>query len=143
MPSSIAIAEALLQLTMIIMIGLYFIFSNTVMNVLSNNNNGAETMVSINKDILNPTFLLCFVISGLAGGYFFYFHEGLQSLSGGVFFVGTTLVTIFFNVPLNDKLKDAEPEKLDAVWSEYLNKWVFWNHIRTASGVLSGLLMSF
>lgn len=138
----LAIVEALLQLSMIIMVGLYFTFSNTVMRVLSQSRDGANTMIEINKQILNPVFLACFGLSGIAGFYFCFFHSGFQSLAGIVFFIGTTLVTVFFNVPLNDKLKDAPPEELSWLWQTYLNKWVFWNHIRTGCAVLSGLLLS-
>lgn len=138
----LAIVEALLQLSMIIMVGLYFTFSNTVMRVLSQSRDGANTMIEINKQILNPLFLTCFGLSGLAGLYFCFFHSGFQSLAGIVFFIGTTLVTVFFNVPLNDKLKDAPPEDLSSLWQIYLEKWVFWNHVRTGCAVLSGLLLS-
>lgn len=56
----LSIVEALLQLSMIIMVGLYFIFSNTVMRVLATHHNGAEVMNGINAVILNPCFCFCF-----------------------------------------------------------------------------------
>lgn len=138
----LAIVESILQLSMIIMVGLYFTFSNTIMRVLSQSRDGANTMIEINKQILNPLFLTCFGLSGIAGFYFGFFHSGFQSLVGIVFFIGTTLVTVFFNVPLNDKLKDALPEDLSRLWQKYLDKWVLWNHLRTGCAVLSGLLLS-
>ncbi len=138
----IAIVEALLQLSMIIMIGLYFIFSNTIMRALSKRHDGANTMIEINQQILNPIFLGCFGLSALAGLYFFLFHTGFQSLAGIVFFTGTTLVTVFFNVPLNNTLRDTPAERVSGVWQTYLVKWVFWNHVRTWCAVGSGLLLS-
>lgn len=138
----LAIVEAILQLSMIIMVGLYFTFSNTLMRVLTKSRDGATTMIEINKQILNPLFLTCFGLSGLAGLYFCFFHSGFQSLAGIVFLIGTTLVTVFFNVPLNEKLKNAPSEKLASIWRTYLHKWVFWNHLRTGCAVLSGLLLS-
>ncbi|TRY29818.1 DUF1772 domain-containing protein [Aliiglaciecola sp. M165] len=137
----LTLIEALLQLSMIVMVGLYFVFSNTVMGALSQRTDGASTMVEINKQILNPTFLVCFAVSGLAGLYFFLFHCGFLSLAGIIFFTGTTLVTALFNVPLNNQLLDATGESLGTVWQKYLDKWVFWNHVRTASAVLSSLLL--
>lgn len=134
--------EALLQTSMIIMVGLYFIFSNTVIPVLSKTSEGANVMVDINKKILNPIFLSCFVISGFAGLYFFVYHAGSQSLAGIVFFIGTTLVTVLFNVPLNNKLKDTPDERLPDVWKTYQTKWLMWNHVRSLAGVASGLLLS-
>lgn len=135
--SLIAIVEALLQLSMIIMVGLYFTFSNTVMRALSTRSNGANTMIEINRQILNPLFLACFCLSGFAGLYFFEFHSGLRSIAGLIFVIGTTLVTAVFNVPLNNKLRDSSQDTLPDVWQNYLKRWVFWNHVRTASAVVS------
>lgn len=135
------IAEAIVKLTMIIMIGLYFIFSNTIMSVLSKIDNGADLMILINKKILNPLFLSCFFISGVGSLSLFFVSSGATAASSIVFFIGTVAVTVVFNVPLNDKLKDASKSELSAVWKEYLSKWVFWNHVRTICGITSGLLL--
>ncbi|MEP0357425.1 anthrone oxygenase family protein [Paraglaciecola sp.] len=138
----IAIFEATLQLTMIIMVGLYFVFSNTVMPVLAKHHDGAATMIKINKKILNPLFMICFISSGLAGLYFFLLHTGFLAAAGIVFFIGTTIVTIVFNVPLNDRLKNSLPQKRDEEWIKYLSKWVAWNHVRTLSGIVSAFLLA-
>lgn len=140
--SLITTVEALLQLSMIIMVGPYFTFSNTIMRALSTRSDGANTMIEINRQILNPLFLVCFCFSGFAGLYFFEFHSGLRSIAGLIFFIGTTLVTVIFNVPLNNKLRDSSQETLANIWQTYLTRWVFWNHVRTASAVVSGLLIS-
>ena len=138
---AVMIVEAVLQLSMTIMVGLYFIFSNTIMLVLSRHSDGASTMIKINKQILNPLFLICFCVSGLAGIYFFAFHTGAHAIAGLVFFVGTTLVTAFFNVPLNNSLRDAPKESVNQVWKTYLTRWVYWNHLRTLSAVVSGFML--
>ena len=48
-------------------------------------------------------------------------------LSGGLFyFLGTFLVTIFFNVPLNNALAKVTPDDADMTsraWSHYLSRW--------------------
>ncbi|BDX05924.1 DUF1772 domain-containing protein [Planctobacterium marinum] len=137
----ISILEVLLQLSMLLMMGLYFIFSNTLMPVLSRQKGGADTMIAINKVILNPLFMAGFIVSGLAGLYYFISFSGAKSLAGVVFFLGTTLVTVLFNVPLNNKLRDASELNKAAVWELYLKKWVFWNHVRTLCAVLSGFLL--
>ena len=87
----IVIVEALLQLSMITMVGLYFIFSNTIVRTLTTLESGAMVMVEINKSILNPVFMGFFILSGIAGLYFFVFTEGLLAIAGLVFFIGTTL----------------------------------------------------
>ena len=132
--------EALIQLSMIIMVGLYSVFSNTLMASLDKFESGADVMVEINKAILNPVFMAVFWISGLGSLYFVIVAEGLLFVSGLVFLVGTTLVTIARNVPLNSQLRDAGAER-GQVWSRYLDKWVFWNHVRTVAATTSGLLL--
>lgn len=140
-PNIQTIVEALLQLSMFLMMGLYFTFSNTLMPVLAQQSQGAETMVKINKVILNPLFLAGFAISGFAGIYTFFSFSGVQAIAGLVFFVGTTLVTVVFNVPLNDKLKDASQSSRSAIWEGYLVKWVFWNHVRTLCATIAGFML--
>ncbi|MCW9059862.1 MAG: DUF1772 domain-containing protein [Gammaproteobacteria bacterium] len=132
--------ESLIQLSMIIMVGLYFIFSNTVMASLVKFESGADVMVEINKVILNPVFMAVFWISGLGSLYLVIVAEGFLFISGLVFLVGTTLVTMVRNVPLNNQLQDAGAER-EQVWQRYLDKWVFWNHVRTVAATSSGLLL--
>lgn len=54
-------------------------------------------------------------------------------LAGGVIYVaGMFLVTMVFNVPLNNALA-ADPSSTGAasLWARYLNNWTLWNHLRT------------
>ena len=132
--------EPLIQLSMIIMVGIYFIFSNTVMPSLKRCDSGAEVMVEINRIILNPIFMAIFLISGFGSLYIAVFQEGLLMISGIIFFIGTTFVTITRNVPLNNQLRDATSERTQ-VWKKYLKEWVFWNHVRSICAVTSGLLL--
>ena len=135
------IVETIIKLSMIIMIGLYFTFSNTVMRVLTTFENGSDVMISINREILNPIFFGCFFISGVGSLSLFFMTTGLLASAGIIFFIGTVAVTIVFNVPLNNKLKDASENQRNDVWKEYLSKWVVWNHVRTFCGIFSGLLL--
>lgn len=139
----IEISEALLKLSMIIMIGLYFIFSNTVMKSLKNMESGADVMVEINRVIVNPVFMAIFILSGVGSVYFIFTAEGALRISGVIFFIGTTVITIIKNVPLNNKLEEkVAPNLRKEFWREYLQRWVFWNHLRTLSGITSGLLIA-
>lgn len=137
-----SLVEYLLQLSMLIMIGLYFIFSNTIMRALAKFESGADIMVAINKEILNPTFLMCFFISAAASAYFALFAEGFLATAGAIFFLGTFIITLFFNVPLNNKLRDFDDSNKKEIWQQYLAKWTFWNHVRTISAIVSGLFIS-
>lgn len=140
--SIMEIVESLLELSMIVMVGLYFIFSNTIMRTLANRSDGACVMNDINKDILNPVFLGLFVLSGVAGLYFLLFESNAKSVAGGIFFFGTTLVTVTRNVPLNNQLRDSSGDKITQVWRNYLDKWVFWNYVRSASAIIAGFLLA-
>ncbi len=136
------IVEALFELSMIVMVGLYFIFSNTIMRTLAMRSDGANVMNDINKDILNPIFLGGFVLSGVAGLYFLLFESNAKSVAGGIFFIGTTLVTVTRSVPLNNLLRDSSVDNIAQVWQRYLDKWVFWNHVRSASAIIAGFLLA-
>ena len=111
------------------------------MRALTNFDNGVHVMIEINRIILNPVFLGCFFISGVGSFCLFFISTGLLAYAGIVFFVGTVVVTVAFNVPLNNKLKDSSEHQKSAVWHEYLSKWVIWNHVRTLCGIFSSLLL--
>ena len=50
-----------------------------------------------------------------------------------LYLVGTILVTIIFNVPLNDALAAVDPATAHAsdLWTTYVKSWTAWNHVRT------------
>ena len=55
-------------------------------------------------------------------------------LAGSLLYIlCSLLVTIFFNVPLNDGLAAVAPDSAEgaATWTRYLAAWVPWNHLRT------------
>ena len=68
---------------------------------------------------------------------------GAAWLVGGslLYVIGTFVVTMFGNVPLNNRLEKVDPESVEAreVWALYLKRWVFWNHVRTLAA-LAGLV---
>ncbi len=59
-------------------------------------------------------------------------------LAGSLLYLaGTILVTIVFNVPLNNRLAAVAPESTEgaAMWQHYLRVWTAWNHVRTAASL--------
>jgi len=128
-----------------LMAGLFFVFSVTVMSALGKlpAPTGIAAMQSINATILSPLFLaafmgtalICVVLaivamlnwSGPASGWL---------VTGALFYVaGTFLVTIIFNVPMNDALAAATADSSEAagLWARYLSVWTGWNHVRTVT----------
>ena len=64
-------------------------------------------------------------------------------LGGAIsYFLGTFIVTIFGNVPLNDQLAAVSATDPDAVklWMRYLDRWTMWNHVRTVAAMVAALL---
>lgn len=127
--------------------GLFYAFSTFIMKALSNlpAAQGIAAMQSINVTILNPLFILVFMGTSLASlilGIFSSFNLGevnaVYLLAGGVFyFIGSFLVTVVYNVPLNDALAAADPATSEGVnlWNQYLSRWLAWNHVRTVASL--------
>lgn len=135
--------------------GLFFIFSNTVMTALAQlkDTQGAEAMNRINDEIQNPLFFIIFMGSALLSLFIILFEllvmsgdaNWLALTASAIFFVGCIFVTIIFNVPLNNRLAEAEKRGpgLKEMWDEYLSNWIKWNHVRTAACIISAVLMAF
>ena len=54
-----------------------------------------------------------------------------------LYLIGTILVTMAFNVPLNNKLASVSANSAEgaAVWKRYLSAWTTWNDVRTAASL--------
>jgi uncharacterized membrane protein len=64
--------------------------------------------------------------------------DAIYLLAGTLLYlVGTILVTIIFNVPLNDALAAVDPTTADAsgFWTTYVKSWTAWNHVRTVAAL--------
>lgn len=132
------IAELVAKLAMVSMLGVYFIFSNTVMAALAREDKGAKVMVSINQIILNPVFYVLFFGSAVGAAGLALWGDWLERIAAFTFISGTFVVTIVGNVPLNNRLRDsANAAELSRVWSEYLIQWTRWNHLRTGSAFVA------
>jgi uncharacterized membrane protein len=67
-------------------------------------------------------------------------------LAGAVFGILGAVITMAFNVPLNNHLDAVNPDGLspaDAAreWQAYLSTWTAWNHVRTATSFVGSALM--
>lgn len=122
--------------------GIFFAFSTFLMKALAKIPvpEGIRAMQSINRVVLNPMFLGVFfgtaLLSTAAAVFAAIGWSGPSSpwlLAGSLLYLmGTFLLTAFGNVPLNEQLKDVEPESGQELWAHYLGKWTLLNHIRTA-----------
>jgi uncharacterized membrane protein len=64
-------------------------------------------------------------------------------LLGGLAAVATMVITGGYHVPHNDALALLQPDGPDtpAAWARYADGWTAWNHVRTATALLSGLAL--
>ncbi|WP_328516566.1 anthrone oxygenase family protein [Tardiphaga alba] len=128
-----------------LMAGLFFIFSVTIMSALGKLPvpAGIAAMQSINTTILNPLFLaafmgtalVCVIIAVIAMLDWAGPASGWLVTGALLYVAGTFLVTIIFNVPMNDALAAATPDSSEAasLWTRYLAVWTGWNHVRTVT----------
>ncbi len=66
-------------------------------------------------------------------------------LTGSVLYLaGVVLVTVIFNVPMNQALASANPASPDGarLWASYLTNWTAWNHVRTIASLAATVLFS-
>ena len=137
-----------------IMAGVFFIFSNTVMSALGQLEppQGIAAMQSINTVILNPIFFLVFIGTAvisvvLAVSLVWMWSQpgSIYILFGVLFYlVGSFLVTIVFNVSMNEALDKVKPDSIEAanLWAKYLTNWTAWNHVRTVACFLGSLFFT-
>jgi uncharacterized membrane protein len=127
--------------------GAFFAFSSFVMKALSRlpASEGMAAMQSINVVVLNPLFLGVFVgtavLCAVAAVFAFlrWQEPGSGYLLAGslLYLIGTFLVTMVLNVPLNDALAAMAPSAPEAkeLWAGYLDRWTVWNHVRTIAAL--------
>ena len=67
-------------------------------------------------------------------------------LAGAVLGVLAAIITMAFNVPLNNHLDTVDPSGLSLTgaareWQAYLSTWRAWNHVRAAASFVGAALM--
>ncbi|BCG77777.1 anthrone oxygenase family protein [Mesorhizobium sp. 113-3-3] len=129
--------------------GVFFAFSNFVMAALARLPvpQGIAAMNSINITVITPTFmtalfgtgLICLVL--IAAAFMGWAQSGSYWLLAGavIYVIGNPIVTMVFNVPLNDALAAVDPASSAgaAAWANHLSQWVMWNHVRTVTAIVA------
>lgn len=67
-------------------------------------------------------------------------------LIGAIFAILGAIITMAFNVPLNNHLDTLNPNGLSVAdaareWQAYMSTWTAWNHVRTATAFIGAALM--
>ncbi len=116
--------------------GLFYAFSTFVMRGLDRTEpaEAAVAMRGINVEAqANAPFLVLFLGTGVLAlvlGVIAIINRDGYLLAGAVLALLPTVITMAFNVPLNNRLEAG----LD--WTSYLGPWTAWNHVRTVTGLL-------
>ena len=133
--------------------GVFFAFSTFVMHGLRRLSpaQGMAAMQSINVTAVTPIFMTALfgtaaacVVVGVGALIDWQGMTSTYLIAGSLsYLIGTIVVTVAFNVPLNNALAAADTAGGDAVWlwMKYVRTWTAWNHVRTASGLIAAALL--
>lgn len=137
-----------------LMAGFFYAFSFCVMGALQRlpPSEGARAMQTINVVVLNPIFFAAFFGTAalclallVAARMGWHIPVSVLLIAGSLLYlVGVILVTIVFNVPLNNALKAVAADSVEgrAMWERYLAEWVPWNHVRTFTSLAAAVLLT-
>ncbi|MBR0715616.1 DUF1772 domain-containing protein [Bradyrhizobium liaoningense] len=132
--------------------GLYFAFSTFIMTALGRIDQaaGIAAMNGINVEIVRSLFMPFFLGTTLSCAVLVVMgllrpgEPGAVAMivGGGAYVIGMFVVTVVFNVPLNNALAAVQPSSPEAasLWSVYLKDWTFWNHVRTIASLGASVL---
>lgn len=149
-------ATAAAAVTSAVVGGIFYAFSTFVMAGLDRAEplGAIAAMRGINAEAqANAPFLVVFIGSavlavgvGVAAALRLSQPGAGYVLAGAVLALVAFVVTMAFNVPLNDHLDAVNSSALSAVdatreWRAYLGPWTAWNHVRSAAPLLGSVLM--
>jgi uncharacterized membrane protein len=136
--------------------GMMYVFSTFVMRGLGRTGpvDAITAMRGINAEAnSNPVFLLGYFsapILAIAVGVIAMVQLKQPGswwlLIGALFGILGAIITMIFNVPLNNHLDTVNPDGLavaDAAreWQAYVSTWTAWNHARTVTSFVGAVLM--
>ncbi|MEO0831151.1 MAG: anthrone oxygenase family protein [Pseudomonadota bacterium] len=136
--------------------GVFLAFSDFIMRSLARTSGagGVEAMQVINREVFRWIFMTLFIglapASLLLAGYGLLFvgdGPGITfALAGLIYFVGCFVVTVLFNVPMNEALARLETgsDAARTYWVEtYLPRWTRWNTVRAVACAIASALLTF
>lgn len=133
--------------------GIFYAFSTFVMPALAARPapEAAAAMQSINVKAIGVGLLgalfgtaaltLAALVVGVAN--FGDSHGPYLAFGSLLYLLGVIVVTMAFNVPLNNALADQDPHA-DAgaeLWDHYLRAWTLWNHVRALAALVAAALL--
>jgi uncharacterized membrane protein len=127
--------------------GMFYAFSSFVMRALARiaPEHGVSAMNSINVAVIAPSFMIAFMGTALlsvgvsVGSYLWWPQlSGKLVLAAALLYVVVCFgLTMAVNQPMNRRLAAMASAGALAYWPHYLNRWILWNHLRTAAALLA------
>jgi uncharacterized membrane protein len=136
--------------------GMMYVFSTFVMRGLDRTGpvDAITAMRGINAEAnANPVFLLGYfgatilaLVVGVIAAIQMRHPGSWVVLVGAVFTILGAVITMAFNVPLNNRLDTVNPVGLSAAdaareWQAYFSTWIAWNHARTITSFIGAVLL--
>lgn len=133
--------------------GIFYAFSTFVMPALAARPEpeAAAAMQSINVKAIGAgllgalfgTAVLCLVTLVIGVAELGDSHGPYLVAGSVVYLLGAIVVTMAFNVPLNNALADQDPksEAGSELWLRYLTSWTAWNDVRALASLLAAALL--
>lgn len=131
--------------------GVFLAFSDFVMKSLSAASpvSGIETMQLINRKVYGSVFLTLLIAMAVASVALALYASVLMTgpAAGWImagcasYVIGVFIVTMVFNVPMNQRLDAMNRESAETVsyWTVYAPSWTLWNHVRTIASAGSAV----
>jgi len=111
---------------------------------------GIESMQHINETVMRTEFVFALVAIGLVSSLFALYaifeFTGVGRtaivLAAVIYVFSVFFVTIFGNVPMNERLANMDHKALETsvYWTEYGIVWTRFNHIRTIGAIVTSAL---
>ena len=135
--------------------GVFFTYSNSVLPGLNALPPGqaVRAMSSMNREIINPSFLTTFVGTPIAAAVAGVLLLVVDATGPALLFFGAAAVYVLgavaptgaVNVPLNNALDasaaSADEAEAARAWSDFFGRWLRWNNCRTVASLAALLLM--
>src|SRR5215475_10962539 len=136
--------------------GMMYVFSTFVMRGLDRTGpiDAITAMRGINAEAnANPVFLLGYfaatilsLVVGVIAAVQLNQPGSWWVLIGAIFGILGGIITMAFNVPLNNHLDTVDPVGLSVAdaareWKAYFSTWTAWNHVRTVTAFIGSVLM--
>lgn len=135
--------------------GVFSAFSEFIMSALmrTSSEGGIEAMQQINHTVIKTQFVVgILAIAGASIAFAFYGNFALEGnaksaliLAPIVYIPSVFLMTIFGNVPMNNKLESLPhtSSEAEAYWPIYGRYWTRLNHVRTLGSVATSVIYLF